>query len=195
MAKHEINAVPVYETALQQENLQALSGDVQVDELRHYGFIVLRVRPETAGVVEAMQQLGIELPKALQWTGSLDTCLVKWISPDEFLVTLPLAEKDAFMQQAKTALQGIFSAVVDNSGAYALLKFSGRQYQDLLAKLCLYDLRHELLVGKVVSSLLGKTGAIFYRLDDTSLLCMVRWSFAAYAWRALVTASQRLEST
>ncbi len=190
MANAETMTAPIHETALEQLDTTVLSGKaVNISELRDYGFVVLRARPTHAGVTAALQTLGITLPTALGMTGSLDSHLVKWISPDEYLVTLPLAEKDAFVRDAKTALDGVFAAVVDNSGAYSLLKIAGTQRYDMLAKLCLYDLRGQLPVGKVVSTVLVKSPAIFYRVDEDSLLWMVRWSFADYAWKVVVHAS------
>ncbi|MEZ5535783.1 MAG: sarcosine oxidase subunit gamma family protein [Thiolinea sp.] len=191
MAKHNIVYDSVYETALEQADLSALNSDaVRVTEIRDRGFVVLRLRPATAGVSEAMAKLGIELPDALGMTGSADTRLVKWISPDEYLVTLPLAEKDTFITDAKAALEGIFSAVVDNSGGYSLLNIAGSEYQELLSKLTFYDLRGNLPVGKVVSTLMTKAPVIFYRTAEDSLMCMVRWSFADYAWKIMVKAAE-----
>lgn len=187
MAKHDI----VYETALEQIDTSALNSDaIRVTEIRDRGFVVLRIRPNTAGAAAAIAKLGIELPAALGMTGSAETKLVKWISPDEFLVTLPLTEKDAFVEEAKAALDGIFSAVVDNSGAYSLLNISGSDYQELLSKLTFYDLRGDLPTGKVVSTLMTKAPTIFYRTDEGSLLCMVRWSFADYAWKLIMKAAE-----
>ncbi len=191
MVKHNPGADIVYATALEQADFSALDNDaVRVTEVRDRGFVVLRVRPETAGVTEALDKLGIELPPALGMTGSAATRLVKWISPDEYLITLPLAEKDAFIAAAKAALVGIFSAVVDNSGGYSLLKISGMQYQDMLSKLTFYDVRGNLPVGKVVSTLMTKTPVIFYRTENNALMCMVRWSFADYAWKLMVKAAE-----
>ena len=192
MAKHEHDIV--YETALQQADLSALNSDIiRVNEVRDRGFVVLRIRPNTTGVAEAMAKLGIELPETMGSNGSADSCLVKWMSPDEYLVTLPLAEKDAFIQDATAALEGIFSAVVDNSGGYSLLRISGSQYQDMLSKLTFYDLRGNMPVGKVVSTLMTKTPVIFYRTDEDSLMCMVRWSFADYAWKLLLNAAEEYQ--
>ncbi len=190
MAKHDV----IYETALEQVDLSALNSDaIRVTEIRDCGFVVLRVRPATTGVNEAMAKLGIELPETMGMTGSADSRLVKWISPDEYLVTLPLAEKDAFIQEATEALEGIFSAVVDNSGGYSLLKIAGSQYQEMLSKLTFYDLRGNLPVGKVVSTLMTKAPAIFYRTEEDALMCMVRWSFADYAWKILLKAGEEYQ--
>lgn len=186
MAKHDI----VYETALEQADLSALNSDaIRVTEVRDRGFVVLRIRPDTGGVAEAMAKLGIELPETMGMTGSAER-LVKWISPDEYLVTLPLADKDVFVADAKAALDGIFSAVVDNSGGYSLLKISGSHYQDMMSKLTFYDLRGNMPVGKVVSTLMTKTPVIFYRTDEEALMCMVRWSFADYTWKIMVKAAE-----
>ncbi|MEZ5477574.1 MAG: sarcosine oxidase subunit gamma family protein [Thiolinea sp.] len=189
MAKPEM--IPVYETALEQADLSVLSGKaVNLQELRDYGFVVLRIRPDSAGAAAALTQLGLELPPALGMTGSLDSRLVKWISPDEYLITLPLSAKDAFIREATTALEGVFSAVVDNSGAYSLLKLSGEHALDLLSKLTFYDVRGKLPVGKVVSTQMSKAPVIFYRLDDDALMLMLRWSFADYAWKIMHIAAE-----
>lgn len=192
MAKHSpIYGDAVYETALEQADWSALNSDaVRVTEIRDRGFVVLRLRPDTAGADAALAKPGIELPGALGMTGAAESRLVKWISPDEYLITLPLTEKDAFIAEAKTALEGIFSAVVDNSGGYSLLNISGAQYQEMLSKLTFYDLRGNLPVGKVVSTLMTKAPVIFYRTEEDSLMCMVRWSFADYAGKLLVKAAE-----
>lgn len=180
-----------FETALEGHDFNALSGvGFQVSEERDYAYVVLRIRPNTAGAAEALSKLGIQLPNALGITGSLDTKLVKWISPDEYLVTLALSQKDAFIKDAKAALDGIFSAVVDNSGGYSLLKLSGEHRYDVLAKNCVYDCSRYLSEGKVVSTLFSKASAVIYRLDANSVYLMVRWSFADYAFNVLEASSR-----
>lgn len=181
----------VYETALESYDLSALSGDAE--ELRGYGFVVLRVCPAHERVQAALGKLGVGLPDTLGMTGTLDTRLVKWISPDEYLISLPLAEKDAFIAEAQAALDGIFSAVVDNSGAYSLLRLSGAHYLEMLSKLTFYDVSGNLPVGKVVSTQLSKAPVIFYRLEEGQLMAMVRWSFADYAWKVLVKAGEEFK--
>ena len=191
MAKHEA----IYETALEHVDLSALSGNaVNVKEIRDCGFVTLRVRRETAGVAEAMDKLGITLPSTLGFTENNDAVRVKWISPDEYLISLPLTAKDEFISKAKAALDGIFSAVVDNSGGYALLHISGSQYQEMLSKLSFYDLHGNLPTGKVVSTMLSKSPVIFYRVDQESLFCMLRWSFADYALKIILAASEEFNT-
>ncbi len=181
----------IYETALEQTDWAGLRSDaVNIIEIRDRGFVVLRVRQSTDGAEAALAKLGIELPDAQGMTGDTDTQLVKWISPDEYLVTLPLTEKDTFIADATTAFDGIFSAVVDNSGAYSLLEISGTHYQDMLSKLTFYDIRNNLPAGKVVSTLMTKSPVIFYRLEDDSIRCMLRWSFADYALKIMGKAAE-----
>ncbi|TXH68379.1 MAG: hypothetical protein E6Q85_08950 [Thiothrix sp.] len=180
-----------FETALEGHDFNALAGNgFQVTEERNYGYVVLRIRANTAGAADALGKLGIQLPNALGMTGSLDTKLVKWLSPDEYLITLPLTQKDAFIKDAKAALDGIFAAVVDNSGGYSLLKLSGEHRYDVLAKNCVYDLAKNLSEGKAVSTLFSKASAIFYRLDANHVYLMVRWSFADYAFNVLEASSK-----
>lgn len=181
----------IYETALEQTDWTGLKGDaVTITEIRDRGFVVLRVRQSTEGAAAALAKLGIELPDAQGMTGAADSKLVKWISPDEYLITLPLTEKDAFIAEATAAFAGIFSAVVDNSGAYSLLELSGAHYPDMLSKLTFYDIRNNLPAGKAVSTLMTKSPVIFYRLSDDSLYCMLRWSFADYALKIMGKAAE-----
>ena len=180
-----------FETALEGHDFNALAGNgFQVSEERNYGYVVLRIRPNTAGAAEALGKLGIQLPNALSLSGSLETQLVKWISPDEYLITLPLSQKDAFIKEAKAALEGIFAAVVDNTGGYSLLKLSGEQRYAVLAKNCVYDCSKFLTEGKVVSTLFSKASAVIYRLDANHVYLMVRWSFADYAFNVLEVSSR-----
>lgn len=180
-----------FETALEGHDFNTLAGNgFQVSEERDYGYVVLRIHPNTAGAAEALANLGIQLPSALGITGSLDTKLVKWISPDEYLITLALSQKDSFIQAAKAALSGIFAAVVDNSGGYALLKLSGEHRYEVLAKNCVYDCSKFLTEGKVVSTLFSKASAVIYRIDANHVYLMVRWSFADYVFNALEISSR-----
>lgn len=180
-----------FETALEGHDFNALAGNgFQVSEERDYGYVVLRIRSNTAGAVDALATLGLQLPNALGMTGSLDTKLVKWISPDEYLITLPLSQKDAFIKDAKAALTGIFAAVVDNTGGYALLKLSGEHRYDVLAKNCVYDCSKFLTEGKVISTILSKASAVIYRVDPSHVYLMVRWSFADYAFKVLAASSR-----
>ena len=180
-----------FETALEGHDFNALAGKgFQVSEERNYGYVVLRIRSNTAGAVEALGKLGIQLPNALSFSGSLETKLVKWISPDEYLITLPLSQKDAFIKEAKAALEGIFAAVVDNTGGYSLLKLSGEQRYAVLAKNCVYDCSKFLTEGKVISTLFSKASAVIYRIDPNNVYLMVRWSFADYAFQVLATSSK-----
>ena len=184
----------IYETALEQTDWTGLRGDaVNIKESRDHGFVVLRIRQSTDGASAALAKLGIELPDAQSMSGDAATKLVKWISPDEYLVTLPLAEKDAFIAEATAAFEGIFSAVVDNSGAYSLLELSGTHLRDMLSKLTFYDIRNNLPAGKVVSTLMTKSPVIFYRLNDDSLRCMLRWSFADYALKIMGKAAEEYQ--
>lgn len=185
-----------FETALAGHDFQALAGTgFQVSEERDYGYVVLRVRPNTTGAPEALAKLGMQLPTALGMTGSLETKLVKWISPDEYLITLPLSQKDSFIKDVKAALKGIFAAVVDNSGGYSLLKLSGEHRYEVLAKNCVYDCSKFLTEGKVVSTLFSKASVILYRLDANHVYLMVRWSFADYVFKVLELSSEEFRGS
>ncbi|HPQ96018.1 MAG: hypothetical protein KDI44_08590 [Thiothrix sp.] len=185
------NVEPVFETALAHVDTSAMSEpDFNVTEVRDFACVLLRIHPQTAGAGAALARLGLAFPPALGIHAiPQQRLLMKWISPDEYLVTLPVTDKAAFIEQAETAFAGLFAAVVDNTGGYSLLRIGGGQRYAVLSKLCFYDLKGNLPVGKVVSTALAKAPAIFYRVQEDELYCLLRGSFADYGWKILLTAS------
>jgi sarcosine oxidase, subunit gamma len=62
-----------------------------------------------------------------------------WMSPDEALLILPLAEVAATMDTLQQALAGQFATLADVSDARAAFTITGAGWRDALAKLCPVD--------------------------------------------------------
>ena len=187
----EMQIEKAYRTPLAHQQVNCCSAAWSVTERDDLGFVILRGKRDDQKVLDVLATLGLILPQPSSCStqnNGLQTLL--WISPDEYLLQLPLAEKDPFIERATTACSGIHAAVVDNSGGYACLQISGNRVLEVMKKLCAYDLATTAFPpGRVLSSHLAKAPVIIYRPDPDSLQLLIRFSFADYGWRALSTAA------
>jgi sarcosine oxidase subunit gamma len=112
-----------------------------------------------------------------------DSC-IRWISPDEWLLTLP----EEGMLQAEEALReqcGEPVAIVNVSGGQTILILEGEHAIDVLVKSTSYDVHlRNFPVGKVVTTTFAQAQLVMRRLDKHRVELVVRRSFADYlsAW-------------
>lgn len=163
---------------------------VVLKEVKLMGHLTLRCNPENEALIKSVSSiLGFALPLEPLTSASKGEYAARWISPDEWLITVPgLAAFDvetAFREQVK----GHYS-LVNGSGGSTILEISGAHAVDVLKKSTPIDLHHEEFpVGKVVSSVFAKSGAIIRRLDEDKFELVVRRSFSDYLWLWLQDAS------
>jgi len=186
-----------YRTPLAHQQVNCSSPEWSVTERSDLGFVVLRGQHDDPAFLEAIAALDLALPRPIYATTRDEgSRTLLWISPDESLLLLPLAEKDAFIEQVTSAFAGLHAAVVDNSGGYACVQLSGSRALDVLKKLCAYDLGNEAFpVGRVLSTHLAKAPVIIHRADSEYLQLLIRFSFADYAGRALSAAAEEYQTT
>ncbi|UTT87232.1 sarcosine oxidase subunit gamma family protein (plasmid) [Vibrio pelagius] len=175
------------------EKLASMPADregVILKEIKLVGHLTLRCNPEDKQVVEAVSSiLGFPLPFEPLTSTEKGEYAARWISPDEWLITVPgLAAFDvesAFREQVK----GHYS-LVNGSGGSTILELSGLHAVDVLKKSTPIDLHlDEFPVGKVVSTVFAKSGAIIRRIDVNKFELVVRRSFADYIWLWIQDAS------
>lgn len=132
---------------------------------------------------------GLELPEALQSNQNGDWAL-SWIAPDEWLLTGPGDQALAMEMALREQLDGHY-AVINVGGGQTLVRLAGPSARSVLMKSCPYDVHdRNFPVGKVVTTVLGKSQATIRRVGDDEWELVVRRSFADYVWRWLVDASQ-----
>ncbi len=185
-----------YRTPLAQRQLDRSGTVWSVKERRDRGFVVLRGNNDDRVFLQALATLDLSLPQPVSSStnGGGERTLL-WVSPDEFLLLLPLPEKDAFIERAETVFRGLHAAVVDNSGGYSCLQLAGSQVLAVLQKLCAYDLGNTAFPsGRVLSSHLAKAPVIIHRPDPHSLQLLIRFSFADYGWRVLSVAASEYQA-
>lgn len=163
----------------------SVSGDsaVSVTESADLGYLVLRARSEQQSAIEA--ELGCSLPVVpLTSVTSGETC-VRWISPTEWLITVPAGETAVLEATLRNNL-GEEIAVVDNSGGYACLRIEGEMASMVIRKSTGYDVHpSNFPEGKVVTTTFAAAQAVLRGLGDDQYELVFRRSFADYIWRWL----------
>ena len=156
-----------------------------VEKLAH-----LVIRGEQATLSTPLHDvLAISLPtQPLQAESRGDLC-IRWISPDEWLLTLP--EQDALTTEARLReVCPTFCALVNVSGGQTLFTLSGPSVERVLMKSTPYDVHPGVFpVGKTVTVPFAQAQCVLRRLSLNSFELIVRRSFADYVWRWLVDAS------
>lgn len=100
------------------------------------GMIGLRADHGVEGLAEA---LGLPVPGQRRIVRGPDLA-VAWMSPDEILLMLPLADVAGRLDHIASALAGRHHLAVDLSDARALFRIEGPGASDVIAKLCPIDL-------------------------------------------------------
>lgn len=142
--------------------------------------VMLRARPEQVDIRDRVRNvLGCPLPDALQSSVG-PQCVVRWLSPDSWLLSLDADSPGAIVSDLDQQLAG-HGAVVDVSGGYAVLELSGPEVRSVLQKCTPYDVHPDAFPsGKVVSTTYAKAGVTLRAVDVEHFELIVRRSFARY---------------
>jgi sarcosine oxidase subunit gamma len=161
---------------------RAISGPspITVTE-RMNGHLILRGSPETLSAAVA-QSLGLALPIAPLTSSVQGALCIRWLGPDEWLLTLPLDD----LAQAETDLRqvgGADIALVDVSGGQTVLLIQGATAIQVLMKSTCYDVGLENFpAGKVVTTTFAQAQVVLRRVNDVTFELILRRSFADYLW-------------
>lgn len=165
-------------------------GIVTVEETGLHGMIALRGDPSSVAVSQALQgAVGLEVPGM---RGILIEAGrgVGWMAPDELLVLVPLNEVGATLRALDERLAGQFATVADVSHARAAFRLSGRQWRNVLAKLCPVDFAPgAFLPGEIRRTRAAQVAAAIWMSgeDEVTLVCFR--SLAQYMFELLSTAA------
>ncbi len=151
------------------------------------GLINLRGQPDADAFRHAVAEiLGGELPLTPNTTAQYGDVTLCWLRPDEWLVMTPDAQTVATVQEALQQIHG-HTAVTDVSGGYAVIRLSGRQARQVLAKGCTLDLHpRQFTPGHCAQSLLAKADVLLIARGEETIEMVVRRSVADYLWQWLV---------
>jgi len=167
------------------------TGGVSFKEEALLGHITLRMNADNAEQMSVAEKvLGVALPTQPLTSVSQGDVVVRWISPDEWLITVPGLQafdiETAFQQNMTGHYQ-----VVNVSGGQTLVTLSGKHAKDVIKKSSPIDLHpSEFPVGKVVTSVFAKSSAVIRRSGEETFELVIRRSFSDYLWLWIQDASR-----
>jgi len=174
---------------LSQVDKSSIAGDSPIVAIEHsVGHLVLRGQAEILGpALQSSRDLNLPT-EALTSSGLGKDCL-RWLSPNEWLLTLPLTSVfDA--EEALRQKMGGHGAIVDVSGGQTLLELKGSKVTSVLKKSTSYDV--DLVnfpVGKVVTTTFAQAQVVLRCVAEHRYELVIRRSFADYLWAWLRDAS------
>ena len=117
-----------------------------------------------------------------------DRCAL-WLGPDQWLITCPHIETANVIGKLDEALGSVHAATTDVSAGRIVVRLTGPNARDVLAKGCPLDL-HERVVkpGYVAGSVLAKVTALIHYRDTDAFDLYIGRSFADYIWAWLENA-------
>ena len=176
-----------FNLSAKQETMTDAKG-VWAHEIPLLGYIHLRGNAQNKDFLTAVKKAtGMDLPIEACNLSTASAITILNLSPDEWMLVCPREQRAALQQSLTSALTGIHSQVLDNSGGYTSVLLRGKQTADALQHCTVYNL-HALTPNKVVGTTFGKSSVIMYRVDDGFCL-ILRRSFADYIWRYFARAA------
>ena len=160
---------------------------VQISERPFQGHVNLRGDAGDAVFLEAVTgALGCSLPLTPNTVSGDADLSVLWLGPDEWLIFTPPDGESAVVTSLEGALGDTLSSVTDVTGGQTVIRLSGANARNLLAKGCPLDLHPRVFgPGRCAQTLVAKAMVTIYHVDDAPTFDLViRRSFADYlrAW-------------
>ena len=157
-------------------------GGITVQEIALLDHLVIRGNATDASLKAGLESVaGLALPGNLQ-SAENDGMVIRWVSPDEWLVTAPHGGGFELEQKLREAIDSHI-AIVNVSGGQTLLTVEGADVEEMLKKCTPYDIHiSNMQVGKVVTSLFGKAQAVIRRTGEQQFELIIRRSFSDYCW-------------
>ncbi len=152
---------------------------VTITEQAMLGHLVIRGQHD--GLAQAVQDLlGLPLPSAPLQSCETQATVLRWVSPDEWLLTLPgenLATVEAGLRER---LDERF-AIVDVSGGQTMLHLAGENADLVVRKSTSYDINPaNFPEGKTVTTLFARTPLMLRRMSPNAFELIIRRSFTHY---------------
>ena len=127
--------------------------------------------------------MGCALPLTPLVAASTAACTIRWLSPDEWLITVSPGAAFGLETAFRATMPGHYS-LVNGSGGLTVFQLSGPSVVHLLKKCVSVDLHLSAFpVNKVVSTNFAKATCVLHRSTDDAFELVVRRSFADYIWR------------
>jgi len=155
----------------------------EIREIPFLGYLNIRGRSNnTAFLAALLKVIGCEPPIEANTMVESGNYRIYWLGPDEWLLITPTGRQGQVQAQLRKALDGVFSAVVDNSSGLTLVEVAGENAGLLLATGCPLDLHSRVFKpGQCAQTRLAKAGMTITPMNDESgFEIIIRRSFADY---------------
>lgn len=155
----------------------------QIEEKPFLGYLNLRGRSDNTRFLAAtLKILGCEPPVTPNTVVDCGDLRIYWQGPDEWLVITPAGQQTDLKEKLLSALDGVFSSVVDNSSGLTTIHISGDNAAALLATDCPLDLHsREFKPGQCAQTRLSKAAMTISPLaEHAGFEVIIRRSFADY---------------
>lgn len=165
---------------------------VAMSEVADRAMIDIRARRVDKAAFEAIEKaLGLALPEAPRTSAQADEVTALWLSVDQWLVIVPLAQRAALVARLAGAAQGQFAAVTDMSDARAVIRLAGDGAREVVMKGGAADLT-TCDAGTVRRLRLAEIAAMVHIVSTGPdvLDVYVFRSYADYAWDWLARAGR-----
>jgi sarcosine oxidase subunit gamma len=165
----------------------SFAGYAIIRELGPSGMISLRAKADVAGLAEAIQSAtGCDLPSQRQILRKGGKAAA-WMSPDEYLLMMPIDQVTAALDAIARALAGQHHLAVDVSGARAVFTIDAHA-RSVLSKLSPTDFA-ALPQGELRRSRLAQVAAAYWlEGDGATVICFA--SVAQYVFDLLCNAAK-----
>lgn len=146
------------------------------------GHINLRADCADASCLSAIEvALGQAIPQGANTYTEHASIRIIWLGPDEWQITLPLAQVEATIETLRRAIGNARASVCDISAGQVSLDLRGDRVNDVLSQGCTLDFEGDQFgSGRCAQSALAKASAIFVSVGDDHVELIVRRSFAEY---------------
>lgn len=168
---------------------------VHIEILSQLGHLIVRGDSQDLRFLEAARGvLGQELPVTPN-TATVSQHRVYWLGPDEWLILGSASDTQMLGEKLKDAFSGINAAVNNVSGGQLVLRVTGHNVVEVLAKGCTLDFHQQTFTaGMCAQSGLAKANVLIGLVDRDELRStfdiVVRRSFADYLLRWLEHAAE-----
>ena len=180
-----------FQPVLDQDGYLINQENLSCREITDQSLIVLRTSKDHNKNTSAVKEiLNAELPEVLSISSIKKDISLLWISPDEIWLLHNRNNKAQLLKTLESLPNGM--SIIDSSGAYGILEFTGKKVDTLLSRWVNYDLSGLLVNEKVVSTTCGQAPICIYRNEKGNLLMMVRHSFSHYVSGLLKDSAKRI---
>lgn len=160
----------------------------QVERMPAQGMVTVRGQPaEVAGAIRVATGCGLPEQRGIVFDGD---CAVAWMSPDEWLLLMPLEKVSECLATLAGELSGSHHLAVEVSDARAMFRISGTGAREALARVCPVDLSPSAFAaGEIRRTRLAQVPAAFWIDDEGAFRLVCFRSVARYAQDVLENAA------